>query len=264
MAGILERYGSQLPDYLKEIKLCKYQDNADLTEDFCLYRKGYNDKDYPIVAEGEIIGIIGKKKSRKTLFAHCLVAAMTSQNPNHNLGFRWKLPPGSRALVLDTEQPKTRFHRAIRRLKFMMGVQESLDAYAVRAYGYIERLEQLQYMLELGAAHNRNYKVVLIDGIVDLAPNENDDYAVFLAQQIMEITDKYKVVVIYVQHTNRGGVVSNGKLGSTFDKKLDSQFLVEFDDESQITTVTNPASREEGIASFSFCQDSQGFPKLLT
>lgn len=254
-----------LPEHLQDMHKREviYNPNYQPEDDYILFYQ-LGDEEIPVMAGGDIVAIAGKVKSRKTLLKDCILSSRYTDDIDCTLNFKLKLPNGANILSLDFEQPYGDSMENILRFNNMVGYETSIPNFRffnLRPYWYTHKLEQIQYLME----EVGNVKVLVIDQFVNLCKNENDDESVRNATFTLEkIAEEYKCAVIVLIHTNRGGLDTNGKAGSSLDKIIKTLLRVTKIEDSGVSEVSNPIARKLNLPKFSFKhRHNQDMPKFV-
>jgi hypothetical protein len=132
-------------------------------------------KEYILCTLGNFTVITGKAKSRKSFFAHALIAnSISAINHCDKIYLKHSLPENKRTvIVFDTEMGKYHVSNAQRRILKLAGLptSDNLKVYRLRKY---------PAKLRLGFIENMIYKtpdvgIILIDGLRDLITSINDE-----------------------------------------------------------------------------------------
>jgi len=217
----------------------------------------------PIAGEGGIIMITGTPKSRKGLLVDCLMSAQFRGPGEMSLGFHMELPKGD-IIHFDTEQSRSEIQQYRNRFHRWCGFEKTIPnwkCYHLKTFWYLDRMDQIAHVLE----HTDHVACVIIDQIGDMVKSENDDDSCRLFyQMIAKYSEMHQCLFILTLHTNRSreALASNGKIGSMFDKKCASQFLLTFNDDTYVTTVRHKYSRVgRPIDKFGFSQNEDETPR---
>lgn len=238
--------------------------NEEIEDNYCLWvdeRRGGSVIELPVAGLGNILSVSGPPKSRKSLFVDVLLAAFFNQK--YSLGFKGKLPKGKKIIYFDTEQHRTTFQMNRRRFYDMCGLPPDTDvikSFNMRKYSVDERILLIDKTL---LTFSDEVAVVVIDGIVDICHDLNDNRSVSeTIQHLMRWTEVHNTLLISVLHTNRGGISTNGVLGSTLDKKCDTLFRCSIDEQERITSVENTMARRKPLDTIDFIQAENEYPIL--
>lgn len=215
----------------------------------------------PIGTYGNFSFIQAAPKHNKTFLVSLLSAAYLGGNSKRFCG-KIKGHRGSRKILhFDTEQGEFHAQTVFRRVLDMTGVGTDIyKTYGLRAQGYKDRLNIIKVALD----NNQDAGLVIIDGLADLVGDVNNmEESNSLVQEIMSLTQMYKVHVLTVIHTNSGSDKPTGHLGSAMEKKAETQIQLERDEnDSKIIKVICKRSRGKAFETFSFYVNDYGFPQL--
>lgn len=201
----------------------------------------------PIATSGNHSLIIGKKKSRKTLFLIWLVVQYIRNGGN-----------ADDILICDTEQSKKHVWKVRERIYKMTG--EWVKIISLRGLNPAERREVIA-----GAVDENNFKVVVIDGIRDLLSNINDpDQCTGLVTWIEHLTVSKNLSIINVLHQNKTDNNARGHLGSELLNKAEVTIELELDEKANCTIVRCESSREKPFESFAFTHGTEDLPEVVS
>lgn len=223
-------------------------------------------------ALSELMVITGPQKSRKTLLQQCQIMSRYTDDINKTFSFKLDLPDGVPVLYFDTEQPRRRTKKNLRRFHQTCGLDQQAKDYLVYNIKSLSTAQKLEFVThtitniqdEMGV----NPGMVIIDQIADLCPGRdvNNDMGVDMVYTHLnawqEMTND-KALFSVIIHTNRGRMNTNGKLGVMLDQKTDCAFHVDINFDNWVSTVTHKEAREARIPKFTFRQDFDGHPRLL-
>ena len=132
-------------------------------------------KEYILCTLGNFSVITGKAKSRKSFFAHSLIAnSLCAANHSDKIHLKHCLPENKRTvIVFDTEMGKYHVSTAQRRILRLAGLQtsENLIVHRLRKYDAALRLGFIEYLIN----STPNVGIILIDGLRDLITSINDE-----------------------------------------------------------------------------------------
>jgi hypothetical protein len=196
---------------------------------------------------GNHLLIIGKKKSRKTLFLVWLITEYLK-----NGGKKEDI------LICDTEQGVNHVWKIREKVKTISGLD--IDILALRGLSPEERKEVIKQ-----AIVERTYKIVFIDGIRDLLNNINDpDQVTTLLTWAEALIVTHKILIVNVLHQNKTDNNARGHLGTELLNKAQTTIELELKADENCTLVKCESSRDIPFESFAFTHDSTGLPELVT
>lgn len=217
--------------------------------------------DTPIGTYGNFSFIQAAPKHNKTFLVSLLSAAYLGGDSKRFCG-KLKGHRGSRQLLhFDTEQGDFHAQAVFKRVLDMTGLgAENYKTYALRGQNHKDRLNIIKVALD----NNQQAGLVVIDGIADLMGDVNNiEEANALVQDIMRLTQMYKVHIMTVIHTNFGSDKPTGHLGSAMEKKAETQIQLERDEnDSKIIKVICKRSRSKPFDTFSFYVNDYGMPQM--
>lgn len=188
--------------------------------------------------------VIGKKKSRKTLFLTWLLGTYQGNIEQD-------------VLFVDTEQGQKHVWKTRLRIYELTG--NKVNILSLRGIGPAERREVIEQAIADGA-----YKILIIDGIRDLLSNINDpDQCTGLVTWIEHLTVSYGLHIVNVLHQNKVDTNARGHIGSELLNKAEITIELELDEKANCTTVKCESSRDIPFESFAFTHNSEGLPELV-
>ena len=201
----------------------------------------------PIATAGNYSHVIGKKKSRKSLFLTWLI----SQYPGNQ---------GEEILLFDTEQGQRHVWKALDRIKRMTG--HTVGTFYLRGKSPLERRQIIERVV---LEYQTRPKIVIIDGIRDLLSNINDpDQVSELLTWLEKLTLENSLHVINVLHMNKTDNNARGHLGSELLNKSEVTIELELDEKADCTIVKCESSRDIPFESFAFRHDVNGLPEIVS
>lgn len=217
--------------------------------------------DTPIGTYGNFSFIQAPPKHKKTFLVTLLSAAYLGGNSEKFCGKIKGHRDGRHLLHFDTEQSAFHAQRVFRRTLDMSGVEEDCYyTYGLRSQDPKDRIS----IIEAAIHQNEDAGLVVIDGLADLISDVNNiEEANKIVQKIMTLTERYKIHILTVIHSNYGSEKPTGHLGSAMEKKAETQIMLERDSaDNNITKVICKRSRGRGFDTFSFYVNDFGFPQL--
>lgn len=203
----------------------------------------------PIATQGNHSLLVGKKKSRKTLFIVWLISEYLKQNPDN----------ANKILLFDTEQGKKHVYKI--REKIYQITKLYVPIFYLRGQSPAERKDFIRHTVEF-------WKTppvwIVIDGIRDLMSNINDpDESTDLIVWLEKITLQKNVHVTNILHLNKTDNNARGHIGSELLNKAEVTIEMELDEKNGCTNVKCESSRERGFDTFSFTHDKDGLPVVV-
>lgn len=201
----------------------------------------------PIATAGNYSQVIGKKKSRKTLFLTWLVSQYAGDIE-------------ASILLFDTEQGTRHVWKVMDRIKRLTG--KTVGTFYLRGKSPAERKAIIQQVV---SEYPTRPKIIIIDGIRDLLSNINDpDQVSELLTWLEKITLENNLHVINVLHMNKTDNNARGHLGSELLNKCEVTIELERDEKAECTIVKCESSRDIPFESFAFRHDETGLPELVS
>jgi hypothetical protein len=191
----------------------------------------------PVVIAGEHTLIVGKKKSRKTLFVVWLIS---------------KYP----ALFFDTEQGRGHVWKV--RQKVMQLSGKETPVFYLRGKSPSERREIIYQTVKQWPERPA---LIVIDGIRDLLSNINDpDQATNLIVWIEGLCREFGVAIVNVLHLNKTDGQARGHIGTELGNKAFMTVELALDEVSGASIVKCESSRDRPFESFAITHDPEGLP----
>lgn len=203
----------------------------------------------PVVTVGNYTLLIGKKKTRKTLFMVWLISEYLKNHPDH----------AKRIILFDTEQGMEEVWEIVEKIHTLCGHWVSV-AY-MRGMSPPERKDFIRYTIKEWP----HGKPVLcsIDGIRDLMSNINDpDESTDLMVWLDRLTMENDLAIINVIHMNKADTNARGHIGTELANKSLCTIEMELDEKSNDTIVKCESSRKKPFESFAFTHSGDGLPTL--
>ena len=210
---------------------------------------------------GNISTIIGKPKSRKTIFLSLIIANFIKQHSNNDT-FSVTLPENrKKILVFDTEQSKGYAQLTYSRVKRIVKDADinNLLVFSLRQYNPAERLSHIETIIN----YYKDAYLVVIDGIRDLIPDINNATdATMLTSKLMKWSVLNDIHIINVIHQNKIDNNARGHLGTELLNKSESVIAIDRKDD-KISVVKPVNMRDIDFIIFAFGVDEYGTPYLL-
>lgn len=202
-------------------------------------------QDIPVCTSGNHSLIVGKKKSRKTLFLVWLVSQYKGMHEKE-------------IMLCDTEQGKKHVWKTRDRIYKLTG--KKIDTLSLRGLKTEERQKVIEQALK-----DNSYKILFIDGIRDLLSNINDpDQCTDLITWIENLTVANSLHVVNVLHLNKTDSNARGHIGSELLNKAEITIELELDEKAGCTIVKCESSRDLPFESFAFRHNNEGLPELVS
>lgn len=214
---------------------------------------------YKLGSFGDIIGVVGYEKSRKSTALGAIISAGIGRKKilNFQLDLR-----GRNMVYIDTEQAKHRFQKMQKKILQLAGVAQDVPnyrAFQLRGLTIEERRKFIENIMQT----TPNVGVLAIDGLVDLCTDFNASQpSRELMQWVMELSDKYKCLIFAVLHLNPGSNKVRGHLGTELQNKCDTIIQTKKPEDSIWTELSCRIAKDVGFTSFEFCNNAYGFAVL--
>lgn len=202
-----------------------------------------------IATRGNHSLLVGKKKSRKTLYIVYLVAKYLLDNPDRN----------NSVLLFDTEQGRHHVYRLRQKIHLLTGLY--VPVFYLRGMAPKVRRD---FIAETIKHWECPPDLIIIDGIRDLMSNINDpDETTEVITWLEKITLEHNVHVIDVLHLNKTDGNARGHIGSELLNKAEVTTELERDEKSGVTIVKCESSREKPFENFAFTHGANDLPELV-
>ena len=210
----------------------------------------------PVAWPGGHSLLVGKKKSRKTLFVVWLVAQYLKD----------KKTTGQEVLIFDTEQAKRHVFRIREKIQKMSG--KTVNVFYLRGMSPEERRD---FIRETIIHWPTAPQLIVIDGIRDLMKDINStDESTELLVWLEKLTiaqregQQYMPHIVNILHLNKGDSNPRGHIGTELLNKADCTIELELDPKAGCTDVKCESSREKPFNNFSFTHDAEDMPVTVT
>lgn len=201
----------------------------------------------PVATLGNHSLLIGKKKSRKTLFISWLISQYQGQIDTD-------------IMLFDTEQGRRHVWRLREKIYQLTGVY--IPTFYLRGKSLEERRQIIDGTLKHWPTRPR---IIIIDGIRDLISNINDpDQSTDLILWLERLILSYNIHVVNVLHINKTDNNARGHIGSELLNKAEITIELEKDEASGSTIVKCESSRDKPFEDFSFTHGDDDLPVLCS
>lgn len=206
----------------------------------------------PLFTESNHSLIIGKKKSRKSLFIVQLIC----------LGIEQGLDP-MEILPFDTEQEREDVWEMKQKVKKVTG--KDITFFSLRGKSYVERRQIIDKTIKHWKEKRGKYpKWVIIDGIRDLMSNIIDpDESTDLMTWIERLTTDYHLHVTDVLHLNKTNNEARGHIGTELVNKSEMNIELVYDEKTTMTEVRCESARRHPFTTFMFQHSPEGLPEIV-
>ena len=232
------------PGWETELDALRFDPTAEPPEERTIYRLG----DAVIATPGNIVGFTAQAKAGKTALLGAIIAS-SMQPAGDCLGVHSTNDSDGAVVVFDTEQSPRHFFDCITRALYRAGKPAPgwLRAYHLKSKSVKQRRLWLAAELQRAGEVCGSVHSSVIDGLGDLCKNTNDqEEAVDLIQELGELAEKHRTVILCVLHENPGiadtGKGGRGHLGSELERKAESNLRLQ-KDAAGVTTVFSERSR---------------------
>jgi hypothetical protein len=198
-----------------------------------------------ICTQGNHSLVIGKKKSRKSLFITYLVSL-----------FENKKNIDKKILIADTEQGKKHVWKMMQRLRKLTG--KKMNVLYLRGENPEKRMKIIKAALK-----DMQPDMLVIDGIRDLLYDINDPKECTKVVTWVEKMTLTGLHIVNVLHLNKTDGNARGHIGSELLNKAETVMELELMQDGEITAVKCEASRDIPFEPFGFTHDMHGLPVLV-
>jgi len=193
--------------------------------------------------------ITGKPKSRKSVVAHAVIAAALSKQPC--LGIECNVLNGD-VVLIDTEQSKHDLFKSLTRMKHLINVlsfPNNLKVYSFRQLNPDQIKSGISEILQ----KNKNVKLIIIDGGLDLINNMNDiEETKQTIDFIKQILSSYNICLVMILHQSKSTNFTIGHFGSFMDRFAQSNIQVTKDDKGNSSISSQMMRSDADFKSFEF------------
>lgn len=192
--------------------------------------------------------VVGKKKTRKTLFMVMLVSQ-----------FRTNHVQVPEILIFDTEQGRQHVWRMREKIKKL--TNQAVSIFYLRGMSHAERRQIIADTVKYWATPP---KILIIDGIRDLMSNINDpDETTELITWLEKLTLNHNLHIINVLHLNKTDSNARGHIGSELLNKSQITIELELDTKTNYTLVKCESSRDKPFDTFAFTHNAEEMPEIV-
>lgn len=216
-------------------------------------------KEYKIAGPGMILGILGKKKSGKTVISNAIASSALSGR--HFLGLNYQ-SKGMRKLFFDTEQSAFWFGKTQQRIYRMAGMHDdphTYEAYHLRRLSVKQRLQAIDEIIK-----GDPVELIFLDGLVDICEDLMDSKkSKETLEHLLRWSDETNALIATVLHETKSMGFARGHLGTELENKYDHGLTVEKDQYEPNFKFKCRDSRFSPHPVVDFTRDERGWPVLL-
>lgn len=203
----------------------------------------------PLFTRGNHSLIIGKKKSRKSLFIVWLITEAIKQGG----------VTADQILSFDTEQDREDVFEM--RDRVWRVTDQYAPFFSLRGKSYKERLDLITSTLNHWPSKPG---LIIIDGIRDLMSNINDpDESTELMTTIERLTTSHNLHIIDVLHLNKTSGDPRGHIGTELLNKSELNIELTLDEKTNYTEVKCESTRRNSFNPFMFTHSAVGLPEIV-
>ena len=206
---------------------------------------------------GNFSAVIGKAKSKKTIFLNLLSAAVTGGVFTDRV--KVMLPDYKKSMVyFDTEQGDYDVYMTAQRIVKMAGSYKRFEMYQLREFEPMQRCAMIEEYIKA----NPHVGFIVVDGVADLGNAINDEEeATRITSLLMRWTKQYNCHIVNVIHQNKMNDFATGHLGSYIMKKAEIIISVTKDKADKMRSVVKcDMSRARDFDEFAIRIDDDGVP----
>lgn len=203
----------------------------------------------PIVIRCNHTLVVGKKKSRKTLFIAFMIANFLKRNPH----------AANKVILFDTEQGRSHVWKIRAKIHKLTGLW--VPIFYLRGMAPENRRE----FITLTCRHwSSRPDIIVIDGIRDCMSNINDpDESTEVIVWLEQLTLEHNIGVVNILHLNKTDNNARGHIGSELLNKAVCTIEMELDDKNDCTVVKCESARDKAFETFAFTHDQEGLPQVV-
>jgi len=191
-----------------------------------------------VLSVGNMLVIVSSPGAGKSALCEALGAG--SVNPLIDV-FGFSLPENCRTYYFDTERNQEdhwlSWYRMTRRAEICDGDLVSVGFELLSLIpSFLEKIRRVESVISTGM-----YQLVIIDGIADLVESVNDEIACNeMLNNLLALAKQYSVALLTTIHHNPqpGNEKARGWLGSEAMRRAESVFIIKFDRETEVRTIT--------------------------
>ena len=203
----------------------------------------------PVATPGNHSLLVGRKKSRKTLFVVWQISKFVT-NRNHL---------SDEVVIFDTEQGRK--HVWGIRDKIYRMTNQNVAVFYMRGMSPKERRDFIEQTIKYW---HQKLRIIVIDGIRDLMSNINDpDECTEVVVWLEKLTLTYNIHVINILHLNKTDGNARGHIGSELLNKAEVTIELTLDENTGATVVKCESSREKPFEPFMFQHGPTGLPEII-
>jgi hypothetical protein len=203
----------------------------------------------PVATPGNHSLLVGRKKSRKTLFVVWEISKFVT-NRNHL---------ATEAAIFDTEQGRK--HVWGIRDKIYRMTNQNVPVFYMRGMSPRERRDFIEETVKYWP---QKLRIIVIDGIRDLMSNINDpDECTEVVVWLEKLILTHNIHVINILHLNKTDGNARGHIGSELLNKAEVTIELTLDENTGATVVKCESSREKPFEPFMFQHGPTGLPEII-
>lgn len=208
----------------------------------------------PVITKGNISVIVGPPKSQKSFFATLLAGTYLA-------GASGRIRCASAiesVLWVDTEQAPPHVARIFARVNAMRSKAGNLPCPDFRILMLREYSSLARRQITFDAIERFHPSLVIIDGIADLLPSNNDEeLSTDLQDKLLSFSKDYNCHILSIIHSNPGSEKPRGHTGSNLSRKCESiMSLTHYADKTVVSFVTRDIEPRD----LAFSIDDYGIP----
>lgn len=192
--------------------------------------------------------VIGKKKSRKTLFLVWLICEAIKQGV-----------PAEEIVFFDTEQDEYDVWQVKDRVFRLSG--QIITVFAIGDLNYKLRKELIHWTIQYW---HKPIKLCFIDGIRDLMRDINDiSETTDIIDWLLMMKATFQTHIMLVLHMNKTDDKARGHIGTELQNKCEITIELERDPKAECTMVKVESSRKRPFEPFAFTHSTDDLPLIV-
>ena len=218
----------------------------------------------PLATYGNFSFVHSYPKVGKSFFMSLLAATYQVGEAKYTKGLKGHRD-NELIVHFDTEQSRYHSQKVARRPFLMNGVDDpDYHFYMLRELDYKQRRSFIETVLYV-KLKDKNIGLVIIDGIADLTPDVNSmEQSTEVQELLMRWSSELNCHITTIIHSNYGTLKPTGVLGSSLEKKCETQIMLEKNEINQgWITVNCKRSRNREFDNFSFTIDGNALPEMV-
>ena len=207
-----------------------------------------------ISTPGYITTIVGQSKSGKSGVTNSLIGGAMFSGANYDgCGVNIKPNKENKLLLhIDTEQNSYNHHKSLQSALLRANLKtepEWLKSYRLSTLNIKDKIESIEFLLEVYSLKFGGVHSIFLDGIADLTSSVNNETECNeIVQKMEDLARKYYCPLICIIHLNPSAISDKGRghLDSQLQRKSESYIKITKDKESGFSTIEPLLLRNAG------------------